>query len=48
MLKYLVFSATYFDNATDPVKKLSTDPAPFAFKHKTIDLLINKIKNDTS
>lgn len=30
MLKYLVFSVTYLESATDPVSKLSTDPAPLA------------------
>ena len=32
MLKYLVVSTTCFESAREPVKKLSTDPAPFACK----------------
>lgn len=32
MLKYLVVSTTCFESAREPVKKLSTDPAPFAYK----------------
>jgi len=32
MLKYLVVSTICFERASEPVKKLNTDPAPFAWK----------------
>lgn len=32
MLKYFVVSTMCFESATDPVKKLSTDPAPLAWR----------------
>lgn len=32
ILKYLVVSTMCFESSIDPVKKLSTEPAPFAYK----------------
>lgn len=47
MLKYLVTSVTCLESANDPVRKLSTDPAPFACKKHNFginNILRNKIE----
>lgn len=44
MLKYLVVSTICFERAIDPVRKLSTDPAPLACNKYNISIIHKLLK----